>query len=403
MEPRTLRPSSRDGAISDGRYRTEKVLGHGGMATVFLGVDEQLDRPVAIKLLADNLCGDDGFRERFQLEARLAGKLSHPNIVQIFDVREHDGRPFIVMEYVAGETLSELLGRSGTIGEREAIELALQASAGLEHAHRARLVHRDVKPQNLLLREDGVLKIADFGIARAAEGQSLTETGTLLGTRPYVSPERERGEEAGPQADVYALGVVISEMVGGQAGPELVEIVSRCLEVEPERRYSSAAGLRGALAGIADSRLGQGAVVSLLRRSREGGSPGSAGADEAMTVQLSADEADADAPTPATGIPLDGTGPSQRRIEVPFAVGSPPQIRRRRSGWGSRTLLATLAAVAIAVVLAGVILVGSLGSGGGGSSKTAASVRRVAPPDLSGQPADQARSLARWLRAHSAR
>ena len=185
--------------VQGGRYRLERPLGHGGMATVYLAHDEELHRPVAIKLLAERLAGDADFRTRFLREARLAARLSHPNIVTVYDAGEaEDGRPYIVMEYVPGTTFAEL----GQIAPGEAVELAIQASRGLAHAHTAGLVHRDVKPQNLLLREDGTVKVADFGIARAAETTALTQVGTVLGTAAYLSPEQALGEQVTAAADI---------------------------------------------------------------------------------------------------------------------------------------------------------------------------------------------------------
>src|SRR5689334_17683203 len=176
------------------------------MATVYLAQDEELHRPVAVKVLAENLAGDAALRERFLREARLAARLSHPNVVSVYDAGEtEDGLPYIVMEYVPGTTLAEL----GRVPPHEGVELVLQACRGLAHAHAAGLVHRDVKPQNLLLRDDGTVKVADFGIARAAETTALTQIGTVLGTAAYLSPEQALGEEVTAAADVYSLGAVL--------------------------------------------------------------------------------------------------------------------------------------------------------------------------------------------------
>jgi serine/threonine-protein kinase len=186
------------------------------MASVYLGRDTELDRPVAVKILAENAAGDDGLRRRFVREARLAARLSHPNIVSVYDAGEDVGRPYLVMEHVEGETLADVLARRGRLPPEEVRGLALQAARGLAHAHAAGLVHRDVKPQNLLLREDGTLKIADFGIARAAEGTELTQAGTVLGTAAYLSPEQALGEDVTPATDVYSLGAVLYELLTGR-------------------------------------------------------------------------------------------------------------------------------------------------------------------------------------------
>src|SRR5262249_43801781 len=188
--PRQARGSAqapgRSGRMSEtlaaGRYRIERELGHGGMATVYLAHDAELERPVAVKLLAEHLADDEDFHARFVREARLAGRLSHPNVGRGYDAGEADGRPVIRMEDGSGSSLAE----AGRLPAEQAVELGVQACAGLQHAHDAGLVHRDVKPANLLVRDDGVLKIADFGIARAAESTRHTQAGTLLGTAAYV-------------------------------------------------------------------------------------------------------------------------------------------------------------------------------------------------------------------------
>jgi len=200
-------------SVGGGRYRLERPLGHGGMASVYLAHDLELDRPVAVKLLAESLAGDTAFRKRFLREARVAARLSHPNVVAVYDAGEaEDGRPYIVMEYVDGTSLE---GR-GPLPTREAVGLAVQACHGLAHAHAAGLVHRDVKPHNLLLRGDGTLKVADFGIARAAEATALTQVGTVLGTAAYLAPEQAAGEGVTSAADVYSLGAVLYELLTGR-------------------------------------------------------------------------------------------------------------------------------------------------------------------------------------------
>jgi serine/threonine-protein kinase len=263
-------------SVAAGRYRLERRLGHGGMASVYLARDSVLDRPVAVKLLADNVAGDEGLRKRFVREARLAARLSHPNVVSIYDTGADEGRPYIVMEYVDGATLADLLARE-TLEPEEARQLALQACRGLAHAHDAGLVHRDIKPQNLLLGRDGTLKIADFGIARAAEGTALTQAGTVLGTAAYLSPEQALGEEVTAATDIYSLGAVVYELLTGRPPLEpesladladrqrrpaiapvrelapdlprdLEDVVMRCLARNPAYRPRSASALEQELA-----------------------------------------------------------------------------------------------------------------------------------------------------------
>ncbi len=230
--------------LSD-RYEIERPLGHGAMAVVDLAHDRELDRDVALKRLAENLSRDADFRGRFLREGKLAAQLNHPNIVRVFDVGEADGRPYIAMEYVDGETGADLVARRGTVTTAEAADIGAQAARALAAAHAAGLVHRDVKPHNLLLRRDGVLKLGDFGIAFGLEGTRLTMTGTVLGTAAYLAPEQARAEEVTSAVDVYALGLVLVELLTGNPsrsaridGP-IGATIARCLAIDPRRRPSA--------------------------------------------------------------------------------------------------------------------------------------------------------------------
>jgi serine/threonine protein kinase len=215
------------------RYTVERTLGRGGMATVELAVDAQLGRKVAVKRLYPSLADDDLFQTRFLREARMAASLSHPNLVAVYDVGEEDGLPYIVMEYVDGETLAELMARTGPLEPDGAVDLILQVCAGLEHAHAAGLVHRDIKPQNLLVRRDGVVKIADFGIARMHEATRLTQAGTVLGTAAYLAPEQAAGEEVTAAADIYSLGAVAYELLAGHPPYDVESLADLARAKEP--------------------------------------------------------------------------------------------------------------------------------------------------------------------------
>jgi serine/threonine protein kinase len=206
------------------RFAVEKTLGTGGMATVELAEDTELRRKVAVKRLSASLAGDDVFQERFFREARLAAALSHPNLVAVYDVGDEDGLPYIVMEYVEGETLAAVMARSGPMEPDQAVDLLRQICAGLEHAHAAGLVHRDIKPQNLLVRSDGVVKVADFGIARTLQATQLTEVGTVLGTAAYLAPEQAAGEPVTAAADIYSLGAVAYQLLSGRTPYEFESI-----------------------------------------------------------------------------------------------------------------------------------------------------------------------------------
>jgi serine/threonine-protein kinase len=232
--------------VISGRYEIERPLGHGAMAVVDLAHDRELGRHIALKRLAENLARDADFRGRFLREGRMAAQLSHPNIVRVFDVGEADGRPYIAMEFVDGETVADLIARRGHVTPAEAAALGVQAAHALAAAHAAGLVHRDVKPHNLLLGRDGVLKLGDFGIALGLAGTRLTMTGTVLGTAAYLAPEQARAErEVTSAADVYALGLVLVELLTGTPnrsvsidGP-LGATIARCLANDPRVRPSA--------------------------------------------------------------------------------------------------------------------------------------------------------------------
>jgi eukaryotic-like serine/threonine-protein kinase len=261
-----------------GRYRLERRLGVGGMSTVQLAFDERLERAVAIKLLAEHLADDPSFVSRFRREALAAARLVHPNIVQVFDFGfdEPSGRHFIVMEFVPGRSCAEILRDDGPMTADQAVDVAVQADRGLDHAHRHGVVHRDVKPGNLMVSPDGIVKLADFGIAKAAEQSSITQVGSVLGTAAYLAPEQARGQEAGPPADIYALGVVTYQLISGrlpydatsltelaykqqneppprldqivpEVPPALADAIAVALALDPENRYPTAAAMADAL------------------------------------------------------------------------------------------------------------------------------------------------------------
>jgi serine/threonine protein kinase len=219
-----------------GRYRIEGRLGVGGMSTVHLAFDNRLERYVAIKLLAEHLADDPTFVSRFRREALSAARLVHPNIVQVFDFGFDSGhhQHFIVMEHVSGNSCAELLRDHGHLGVTQAIDIVSQACRGLDYAHRNGVVHRDVKPGNLLVSDTDVVKLADFGIARAADQSSITQVGSVLGTAAYLSPEQARGDEAGPQADLYSLGVVTYQLISGRLPYEAASLSELALKQQRE-------------------------------------------------------------------------------------------------------------------------------------------------------------------------
>lgn len=204
------------GAVLVERYRIQSKLGSGGMSTVYLAVDLTLDRPVAVKLLHREISGTDHQLERFRKEAKSAARLSNPNLVPVIDAGEQNGRPFIVFEYVEGQTLKEMIISNGPLPVDQAVAYAIEIARGLQTAHENRLVHRDVKPQNVLIDREGRARVTDFGIARSLEEEGVTDTGEVVGTTDYVSPEQASGEPADERSDIYALGIVLYELLTGE-------------------------------------------------------------------------------------------------------------------------------------------------------------------------------------------
>jgi eukaryotic-like serine/threonine-protein kinase len=225
------------GQLLASRYELGDRLGVGGMSTVQLAFDRRLERHVAVKLLAEHLAEDQQFVSRFRREALAAARLVHPNIVQVFDfgLDEGSGRHYIVMEYIRGQSGAEILRERGRLPVDEAMEIVTQACRGLDYAHRNGVVHRDVKPGNLLRSDDDVVKLADFGIAKAvSEESAITQIGSVLGTASYLAPEQARGEEAGPGADIYALGVVTYQLLSGRLPYEAASLTELALKQQRE-------------------------------------------------------------------------------------------------------------------------------------------------------------------------
>lgn len=205
-----------NGKVLADRYVIKEIIGQGGMADVYLARDSILDRNVAVKILRSHLAEDDTYVQRFRREASAAATLSHRNIVEIYDVGEEDGQYYIVMEYVPGMTLKELIYKRGALHLQEAVDVMLQLTSGVEEAHKHGIIHRDLKPQNILVTDSGILKIGDFGIATAQSFSQVTESQTIMGSLHYLAPEIIRGEKATRQSDIYALGIIFYELLRGQ-------------------------------------------------------------------------------------------------------------------------------------------------------------------------------------------
>jgi serine/threonine-protein kinase len=372
-KPRFVQQTTHD-VLAD-RYELGPVLGQGGMAKVYRGLDRQLGREVAIKVLAPPFDQDREFVERFRREARAAAGLSHPNIVAVFDSGSDDGTHYIVTELVEGETLADRLRRDGPMPPAEAVGVAVDIARALGAAHERGLIHRDVKPGNVMLLPDGRVKVVDFGIARAAGSDTLTNTGVVLGSTAYLSPEQASGQPVDERADLYALGCVLYEMLTGQvpfsadtpiatmyrhvneAPPppstiapvqsELEDVVLRCLEKDPKRRFASAPELEAALLAVSLARGGD--TMRLEPASAETqpvGPVGAVAADGAIAAGAGvADGAKTEPVTAASG----GGGLRSRR-------SGPSHARPRRSPRGHRPRLIAAVVVALLFALTGVLL-----------------------------------------------
>jgi serine/threonine-protein kinase len=234
-EATTGTPGVLTGTVLSGRYRLEQKLGSGGMSTVYLARDETLERWVAAKVLHREISDQPDQIERFRREARAVAQVSHPNVVAVIDAGEDGGRPYIVFEYVEGETLKQRIERLGKLPLDEAAAYSIEVGRGLQAAHARRLVHRDVKPQNVLIDSEGRAKVTDFGIARELESDGLTKTGRVLGTTDYVSPEQAMGQEVDARSDIYSLGVLLFEMLTGDVPFKAENLVGVAMKHVNER------------------------------------------------------------------------------------------------------------------------------------------------------------------------
>ncbi len=361
-----------------GRYRVEGRLGFGGMSQVHLAFDKRLERRVAVKLLAEHLAEDPTFVSRFQREAQAAARLIHPNIVQVFDSGqdERTGQYFIVMEHIEGQSCAEILRDDGWIEVDEAVAIIEQACEGLHYAHRHGVVHRDVKPGNLLRSRDGEVKLADFGIAKATEQSSITQVGSVLGTAAYLAPEQARGEEAGPRADLYALGVVTYQLISGRlpyeaasltelalkqqqeepamldslvaaVTPELAEAVAIALTLDPRDRYSSAREMGRA---ISDGALG------ISPAQAHSGARNVARATEATSVLTSATRAHEGSGRGGAVVPRQPRrGPARAAAEPAPVQAARARSSSRRSGT-RRLFTAVLALLALGGAIAAIVV-----------------------------------------------
>jgi serine/threonine-protein kinase len=344
------RPPQPGDLIAD-RYELEELVGSGGMSSVFRAHDRQLERDVAIKILHEHYADDPEYLERFRREARLVARLSHPNIVTVIDRGDDDGRQYIVFELVEGENLKELVVRSGRLSVRRALELALAIADGLAFAHDHGLVHRDVKPQNVLLNREGEVKVTDFGIARSLHMEhGMTQTGTVLGTGEYLAPEQASGKPVSPATDVYSLGVVLWELLAGDVpftGDNFVAVALRHVNEPPphlrERRPDVTPRLDAA-------------VQRALAKDPARRFPSMT----AFAKELRACLAEAEGEIPAVDPELTLITPS------PVALARAPAQRRPRPRRAARTRRRPLVWALLALLVAGVAFAAVLLLGGGG-------------------------------------
>ncbi len=371
-------------AALSGRYELGDRLGSGGMSNVYRATDLTLERTVAVKILAEHLSDDDRFVARFRREALSVAKLIHPNIVQVYDTGIDEGRHYIVMEYVEGRSGAQILQSQGPLDPEIAAEAGIQACAGLDYAHRRGIIHRDVKPGNLMVVGGPVgggamtIKLTDFGIARAIAQTRITQVGSVVGTAAYLAPEQVRGEEATPATDVYALGVVLYQFLTGRLpyeGSSLAELavrqqnerplppstyngdvpetlggaVLRALEGDPSRRYASADELAGGL------QMGlQGEDVTLPME--EGATPTQVLGGEESTRRLDQTERTELRPASPTRRPAP-RAPRPAPIPPPQPVAPPAPAKRGLFSRFARFVLAAVALVLIAAAVAAVVIV----------------------------------------------
>src|SRR6188768_1880179 len=368
--------------VLSGRYEIGDRLGSGGMSSVHQATDLILERTVAVKILAEHLSDDERFVARFRREALAVAKLIHPNIVQVYDTGIDEGRHYIVMEYVQGRSGAQILQRQGPLDAEGTAEIGAQACAGLDYAHRRGIIHRDVKPGNLMVTGgpagggEMTIKLTDFGIARAVEQTRITQVGSVVGTAAYLSPEQVRGEEATPATDVYALGVVLYQFLTGRLpyeGSTLAELavrqqnekplppstynddvpetlgaaVLRALEGDPNRRYASAEELAN---GLRRGLEGEDVTLPL----EEGTSATSVlGGDTAATRHMGRDTGQTEYRPPASQT----RRPAPRPVApVPAPAPAAPSraAEPRRRGAFSRFARFVLALVALVLVAAAV-------------------------------------------------
>jgi serine/threonine-protein kinase len=336
------------GTVLSGRYRLQAKLGSGGMSTVYLARDTTLDRDVAVKVMHREMSEQPDQLERFRQEARAVAKLSHPNVVAVIDAGEDGGYPYIVFEYVEGETLKQRIARVGALDTQEALAYAIEIARGLTVAHARKMVHRDIKPQNVLIDTEGRAKLTDFGISRQLEQDGMTATGRVLGTTDYVAPEQAMGHAVDERSDIYSLGVVLYEMLIGQVpfhadsqvGVAMKHVNEELPDVQQRRPEVSAAS---ALV------VERSTAKDPSKRYRDVGEM-----IDDLSTALEVEAARAGSTTGEATSVLEAVPPAKRKLSD-----------RTRWSWAGIALLIVVAAGALAAV----VFISSGGGGGGGALK----------------------------------
>ena len=335
------------GTKLSGRYRIEDEIGSGGMSTVYSAFDETLERQVALKIMHSDISCDPAALERFRREARTVAKLSHPHVVMVIDAGEDQGHPYIVFENVRGETLKERVRREGALPIAEAVAYAIEIGRALGAAHERGLVHRDVKPQNVLIDEEGRAKVTDFGIALGLEPEGLTAAGRVVGTTDYVSPEQAMGREVTGQSDVYSLGIVLFEMLTGAVpfeGESGVNVAMKHVQEGIPDVQRRRPGVSAALAGVLER-----ATAKELPNRYQSMADFVHALEEVLTYETArAGEATGEATAILSELPAN--------------------VAKRRPAWRRLLPVAAYVLIAASAAVAAVVLIG----GGGGDSKSSA-------------------------------